>query len=58
MSRLVQVAWLLPSLWVVLYAARVAIADLREGHGGRSWCPACRDELTGCDCEIPCEAVR
>lgn len=38
MSRLIQIAWTLPALWVLLFAARVALADLRgPEHGGRSW---------------------
>lgn len=52
MSRLVQLAWLLPSLWLILFAARVAITDLGGDHDGRSWCLDCRDGLTGCDCQV------
>ena len=61
MSRLVQVAWLLPALWFLLWAARVAIADLRSSATGeQSWSECCLDARDGlsCDCEIPCEAVR
>lgn len=39
MTRLVQVAWLLPSLTVIGIAARTAIADItdRKQRQGRSW---------------------
>ena len=43
-----QVAWLLPSLWLLLFAARVAIADLREHGTGREWADCrCLDCLDG-----------
>lgn len=45
----VYVAWLLLAWVVILFAARVLIADLREGHGGRSWCLDCADGRD-CDC--------
>ena len=58
MSRLVQVAWLLPALWFLLWAARVAIADLRDGPDGRSWCLDCADAVEGCDCLTAVEVHR
>ena len=57
MTRLVQVAWLLPALWLLLYAARVAIADLREHGTGREWADCrCLDCLDGN--EAACEVSR
>lgn len=50
MSRLLLLAWLLPALWAILYAAITAIIDLDDGPtSGRSWCLDCRDGLS-CDC--------
>lgn len=39
MSRLIQIAWLLPSLTLIGIAARTAIADVadRKQRHGRSW---------------------
>lgn len=45
----VVIAWLLLSGVVILSAARTLIEDLREGHGGRSWCLDCAD-ARACDC--------
>lgn len=50
MSRLVQIAWLLPALWLLLYAARVAIADLRGPREGQSWQTCCLDARDGLAC--------
>lgn len=58
MSRLVQAAWLLPALWLIAFAARVFIADLRSTAAGeQSWSECCLDARDGwaCDCLIPAQ---